>query len=201
MVKYKGRNYERGKGDEIDENYARLVNYVVSHVKEEERDGVARILMTGKAQEAYEVMSDDGMDSGDIKNVMLKSLRSLARGKGISPAGYLSTVAMKLGELEESEDAIEHMYEKKMISERTYHSALGEIKEKHKSHVHRGKSGLEAIARKAAAIVLLLTGAIVGITSQFTLTGSAIGWGMSPTITLVISILMFILGVLVYPRS
>lgn len=201
-VKYKRRNYSRSKeGDEIEKEYATIVHHVASTYKNKnEQENVVNILSDEDAHRAYLILKEEEWGPEDIAKVMGESLHSLAMKKGIRPSAYLTRMAGKLREFEDSEVSIERMYQQKMISERTYEQVIRDIGERHRHHKRKTNSGLEAIARRAAAIILILSGALVGIASQFTLTGAAVGSWASPTVTLMISILMFVLGLLIYPR-
>lgn len=133
---------------------------------------------------------------------MAHGLPDFQKGKKLSVRTYTTTIAGEIAKLGKHLGAIEEMHDEGYLEDRDYENIqhdLYEHLEKHGRAVSR--SGLEKLARKVAAILVLLVGVVIAATSAQSITGGVIGTESSPTLTFIFGCLLFIFGLAVYPRK
>jgi hypothetical protein len=225
---YKFRKGDEEKEDENDErgysSYSEAVTDILSKVRsKDEKDAVRHLLSKKEARASYEVLSDTDHNRREIRDAMISGLRNFQKGKPLSQGAYAIAVAQEVGknantiaEGEQYREMVNEMYDKKIISESQRYDLQDTLDEhikdasyKFEEHLDRKgrkhskvNSGLEELARMAAAIFIIVIGAFIVVTSVSTMTGAAIGaTESSPTLACIFGFLMFIFGLVAYPRN
>ncbi len=196
--------YKRKEDSEkIGEEYQRLTESVLSKVEPSQRENVMKILYSENAVKQYQIMREDtGLTPRQIRNIMTHNLSNFAKGKGITVGRYTAAMAEELTKLEDAREALDEMYHEKIISRRIYEDAIEEIHGQIKHSTRTASSTLEEIARKAAAVFVMILGiAIVLSSSSLTITGATIGTTSQIAPILVIGFVLFVIGLVIYPRK
>lgn len=195
MPRRNERNYRNR--EEEDNPYTAMIRSILQSVPAKEREAVGHVLTTEKARETYEILEENDIPERTIRRIMAHGVRGFAHGKGLTPAAYTGAIAEELNKIEEYEGVVEDMYQEGIISERQYEHLHGELEHQTKKRT-RSLSNLEYIARQAAVYIFIIIGVVLMMVSATgSLTGAAVGTGLSFTpISFIIGFISFVAGLL-----
>lgn len=200
--KRKSPNLKISSEYEPSENYQNFVESLLKHVDKESRSGAKKVLESPQLEEVYRILREDGISEKMVAPIMLQSLNKLQKKGQLSLGAYVSTIAHEIAKNESYSDALDQMREEELISERTYEQAREELEEKmEENRRHLSHSGLEKIARKVAAILLMAVGIIFALSFSFSLTGAAVGTQKTLNFFTLAGMIIFAAGVFLFPHK
>ena len=193
---------KRGYSEKINEEYQEVVQDALNIVEPSQRENARIVLFDVDAIKQYIIAKNElDLTSRQLGKIMAHNLGNFSKRKPITLARYAAGMAEELGDLEDSEEALDKMYHEKIISKRVYEDAVGEVREQIKHSARKTSSGLEKIARLAASILLIFTGAFIALSAGTGITGAAVGAKMQNSPGLVTGIVMLLIGLVTFPRK
>jgi len=179
----------------FDRKYANLVDDIAEGAPEKQRDAVRQVLASESAQDTYKVLGKT-MSPKEVKQVMIHGIEDFSQGKKISAGKYAAAITQELLEHDKYHAAAEGMLDRGIITKNQYNQLQRNIAKKTKEHARSLKSGLEALADKAAAAWILVAGGIIAmLASSSSISGAVIGTSSTPSTSFLIGFAAFIVGI------
>ncbi len=162
-------HYKKGN----DSSYQKLVREISSHVPEQQRNAVQHVLETHEAKNTYRILHQY-LPENLVPPLMISGIEDFAQGRNLSPHRYVSVVAEELKQLGHYDNVIGEMHHRHMLNDREYTRIMATLKG-HTDKSIKGLKGLEALVRRAAVFISLLSGVVLILTVQPTITGAVVG--------------------------
>ena len=190
----------RESEEEVEPEYQNIVNEIVSGAKPNDREIVAKILMSEKAHNTYGILKKEKVPKGMIYEIMSHGIQDIGKGRSLSASAYAKALGQYLEKLEGYEGVLEDMRKEEVIDDYQYRTILRESQDKQKHAVRKGTSHLEQLVQKAAAVILLISGLMLTMLSGFTISGASVGVSEAPSAIVFVGIIFFIIGLASYNR-
>ena len=179
--------------------YQTLVKEISSHAPIEQRSAVERVLETNEAKNTYRILHQH-LPEEIIPSLMASGIEDFAQGKNLSPHKYVSVVAEELKRLGHYDSVIGEMHHRHMLSDKEYSRIMTTLKEHTDKRVH-GLKGLEDLVRKVAVFISFISGVVLILTTNTTVTGAVVGTASIDIFRPFIGSILLLFSLLLFRRS